>query len=128
MKKLLLTFVVLLSGCALFPSPFDAQEHARIVTINVVSRDSSVCAKPERAQAVAETMYRDAEWAHAYGSTLSDNAPMAKMELELVNMTKELRDRYSHSEPVSNFYCKSKFENIHRATTTIIGVSARRPR
>lgn len=128
MKQLLFAVVIALSGCALFPSPFDAQEHARIVTINVASRDSSVCASPEKAQTVAESMYRDAEWAYHYGNTLSDNAPMARMELELMNMTKELRDRYSRTEPVSNFYCKSKFENIHRATTTIIGVSARRPR
>jgi hypothetical protein len=43
-------------------------------------------------------------------------------------ITKEIADRYAKSDTVSVFYCKNKFENIRRATDTMMKVSARRPR
>lgn len=130
MKKLLLALVLatLTTGCALFPSKFDPQEHARLVDIHVLSKDSAVCKKPEIAQAVAEIMFRDAEWVWYYGKVLPANEKMSAMEKNLMDMTKELNDRYKQSTPVSAIYCQLKFENIHKATDTIINVSARRPR
>lgn len=123
------SFVTLvLTGCALWPSMFDANEHARIVNIHVASIDDSVCNDRSKAAVLATQMYQDARWAWHYGQFLSDNEKMAKMESDLMHMTRELHDRYEKPEPVSVFYCKSKFENIRRATDTIIKVSARRPR
>ena len=118
----------LVAGCALWPSAFDGQEHARLVNIQVASRDSSVCANPEQVKTISMSMYRDAEWAHTYGSSLPDNSKMAKMESNLLSMTKELADRYQQATPPSAVYCRSKFENIHRGATTMTEVSARRPR
>lgn len=123
-----LLFIILLTGCALFPSMFDANEHARIVNIHVAAIDDSVCAKKETAAPVAQQMYQDARWVWHYGQHLSDNEKMTKMEFELMQITKELADRYEKTDTVSTFYCKNKFENIRRATDTIIKVSARRPR
>lgn len=119
---------VLLTGCALFPSKFDSNEHARIVDIHVTSADNSVCQDRDAAARAAKTMYQDAVWVWNYGQYLTNNEKMTAMERELLSMTKELADRYARPDPVSNFYCRSKFENIHRATTTMIKVSARRPR
>lgn len=116
------------AGCALFPSQFDNQEHARLVNVHVASKDNSVCSRPDDARVVAELMYRESEWVWHYGQTLPDNSKMVAMESNLLEITRELRDRYQRPDPVSAFYCRSKFENIHRATSTMIAVSARRPR
>lgn len=118
----------LLTACSLFPSAFDGHEHARIVSIHVASKDNTVCNTAEQAKSVINTMYHDAEWVYHYGSTLSDNEDMTKMELMLLAMVREVRDRYSKEEKVSALYCRSKFDNIHKATETIMRVSSRRPR
>ena len=127
-SALAVIFAVLLTGCALFPSMFDGQEHARLVDIHMASADDSVCRDRDTASRVATKMYQDAGWVWNYGQHLTNNEKMARMEQELLSMTKELYERYQKTDTVSQFYCKSKFENIHRATTTIIKVSARRPR
>jgi len=119
---------ILLTGCALFPSMFDANEHARIVNIHVAATDDSVCNRREAAAPVAQQMYQDARWVWHYGQHLSDNEKMTKMELELMQITKELADRYESTATVSVFYCKNNFENILLATDIIMKVSARRPR
>ena len=121
------SFAGLLSGCALWPSLFDSNEHARIVNIHVAALDDSVCAKRETAMPVAHQMYHDAQWVWHYGQHLRNNEKMTGMEFNLMQITKELNDRYVKGD-VSTFYCKSKLENIRRATDTIIKVSARRPR
>lgn len=125
---MVLLFTLLLTGCALFPSMFDANEHARIVNIHVASIDDTVCDRRESAAPVAQQMYQDARWVWHYGQHLSDNEKMTAMEFELMKITKELSDRYTKSDTVSTFYCRNKFENIRRATDAIIKVSARRPR
>jgi len=126
-RYLALLLTVAVTACA-FPSRFDNQEHARLVNIYVTSTDASVCSQPEQARVRSEQMYRDAVWVLSYGTTLPNNDPMINMEKNLLEITKELYDRYQKTEPVSAFYCRSKFENINRASDTIIKVSARRPR
>ena len=127
-SALTILLVVMLTGCALWPSAFDSQEHARIINIHVAATDDSVCNSRERAAPVAQQMFADARWAWHYGQSLVDNEKMTKMSFELMMMTKEMADRYSSDATVSTFYCRNKFENIRRATDTMIKVSARRPR
>lgn len=127
--SLLIIIVLLsLSGCGLFPSRFDSQEHAMIVNVHVISQDDGVCNTPNSAYMAAQTMYQDARWAWNYGRDIPDNEKMTKMTENLMAMTRELDDRYKKGDPVSVVYCKLKFKNIHQATDTILKVSARRPR
>jgi hypothetical protein len=118
----------MLTGCALWPSAFDSQEHARIINIHVAAIDDSVCNRRESAAPVAQQMFADARWAWHYGQSLTDNEKMTRMSFELMMITKEMADRYDSTATVSVFYCKNKFENIRRATDTMMKVSARRPR
>ena len=127
-SALTVLLTVMLTGCALWPSAFDSQEHARIVNIHVAAIDDSVCNSRERAAPVAQQMFADARWAWHYGQSLVDNEKMTRMSFELMMITKELAERYAKSDTVSTYYCKNKFENIRRATDTVIKVSARRPR
>lgn len=119
---------LLLTACSIFPSAFDGQEHARIVSIHVAAKDNTICNLAEQARPTVNQMYHDSEWLYHYGSTLGDNEDMSKMELYLLGMVREIRDRYNKEERVSVLYCKSKFDNIHRATEKMMQVSARRPR
>ena len=127
--KLLVACVVslALAGCAMLPSSFDAQEHARIVTINQLSADNRVCATRELAQTTSQEITREADWVHRYGASLGNNEKMTRMHANLLAMSRELSERYSRGE-VSVVYCRAKLDNIHKATQTMIGVSARRPR
>jgi hypothetical protein len=127
-SALTILLAVMLTGCALWPSAFDSAEHARIVNIHVTAIDDAVCNSRERAAPVAQQMYQDARWAWHYGQSLVDNEKMTRMSFELMQITKELADRYESAATVSTYYCKNKFENIRRATDTVIKVSARRPR
>lgn len=123
-----LLMLLLLTGCGLFPSKFDNQEHAMIVNVHVISQDDGVCNTPNSAYMAAQTMYQDARWAWNYGRDLPNNEKMMTMTANLMAMTKELDDRYKKGDSVSVTYCKLKFKNIHQATDTILKVSARRPR
>ena len=127
-SALTILLAVLLTGCALWPSAFDSAEHARIINIHVAAIDDAVCNSRERAAPVAQQMFADARWAWHYGQSLVDNEKMTKMSFELMMITKELADRYESAATVSTYFCKNKFENIRRATDTVIKVSARRPR
>jgi hypothetical protein len=127
-SALTILLAVLLTGCALWPSAFDSAEHARIVNIHVAAIDDSVCNRRESAAPVAQQMFADARWAWHYGQSLMDNEKMTKMSFELMMIIKEMADRYDSAASVSTFYCRNKFENIRRATDTMMKVSARRPR
>ena len=127
-SALTILLAAMLTGCALWPSAFDSAEHARMVNIHVAAIDDSVCNSRERAAPVAQQMFADARWAWHYGQSLVDNEKMTRMSFELMMITKELAERYAKSDTVSTYYCKNKFENIRRATDTVIKVSARRPR
>lgn len=119
---------LLLTACSIFPSAFDGNEHARIVSIYVAAKDNMVCNSAEQARPIVNQMYHDSEWLYHYGSTLSDNEDMSRMELYLLGMVREIKDRYNKEERVSVLYCKSKFDNIHRSTEKMMQISARRPR
>ena len=127
--KFCLTMLVtlILSGCALFPSAFDPQEHARLVTISQLSADNRVCANTALAAAVSQEIVREADWLHRYGSSLSNNQDMSSMEGNLLSISRELQERYANGH-VSVVYCRLKLDNIHSAAGRIMAVSARRPR
>lgn len=120
--------VLLLTACSIFPSAFDGQEHARIVSIHVAAKDNTVCDSPDRARPTVNQMYRDTEWLYHYGSNVENNEDLTRMELYLLGMVREARDRYNREERVSVLYCKSKFDNIHRTTEKMMQVSGRRSR
>ena len=116
-----------LGGCALFPSTFDPQEHARLVTISQLSADNRICANATLAANVSLEIVREADWLHRYGSSLRDNADMISMEKNLLAISRELQERYVKGD-VSVVYCRLKLDNIHSAAGRIMAVSARRPR
>lgn len=127
MKSAWLITLLLLSSCSWLPSSFDNMEHSYLVTLNQLSADARACDDPARAVYTSQQLLGQAQWLHRYGSSLPRNSQLMVMEQNLLNMSRELADRY-HSGSVSPAYCRSKLDNIHRATETIIEVSGKRPR
>lgn len=127
MRLAALVITAWLAGCAILPSSFDGQEHARLVTINQLSADPKVCATRDLALITSLEITREADWVHRYGASLGNNQNMTRMHANLLAMSRELSERYGRGE-VSVVYCRAKLDNIHKASQTMIGVSARRPR
>lgn len=127
MKRLCVIFAsLMLTGCALWPSQFDAQEQNAIVDLVVMSR-AELCVTPEIA-AHAHAINLRAEWLQVYSSSLPNNEKIQAMNNNMVEMTQDLARRYQGGATASRFFCESRMKNINQAARTMLDVSGRRPR
>jgi hypothetical protein len=127
MKRLsIFLSAVLLSGCALWPSQFDAQEQNAIVDLVVMSR-FELCRTPEIATH-AHAINLRAEWLQVYSGSVPNNEKIQAMNTNMVEMTQDLAKRYQGDAAASRFFCESRMKNINKAARTMLDVSGRRPR
>ena len=117
---------LLLTGCALFPSQFDAQEQNAIVDLVVMSR-FELCRTPEIATH-AQAINLRAEWLQVYSSSVPNNEKIQTMNNNMVTMTQDLAKRYQGDAVASRFFCETRMKNINQAARTMLDVSGRRPR
>ena len=117
---------VVLTGCALFPSQFDAQEQNAIVDLVVMSR-FELCRTPEIATH-AQAINLRAEWLEVYSSSLPNNEKIQAMNTNMVAMTRDLAQRYQGGAAASRFFCETRMKNINQAARVMLDVSGRRPR
>ena len=117
---------LLLTGCALFPSQFDAQEQNARVDLVVMSR-FELCTTPE-ISTHAQAINLRAEWLEVYSSSLPNNEKIQAMNTNMVTMTRDLAKRYQGGAAASRFFCESRMKNINQAARTMLDVSGRRPR
>lgn len=128
-KLTILLSSLLLCSCALFPSNFDSQEHARLVTISHMTVNTDVCEDIGNTKNMVQTIKHHVGWLKIYSGPLPNNAKMASMIGNLDVMVSGFESRYNDSTSVpSKFYCEQKVKLINEATNEIISVSARRPR
>lgn len=127
--SLSLALVPMLVACAIFPSAFDYNEHAKVADIVQLSQDSDICQNHSDAKQTSQIMFHRSDWLKIYGTTLPNNDKMVKMHANLYDMTKELADKMNNTESKpSVFYCREKIESINAAAKKILEVSGRRPR
>jgi hypothetical protein len=127
MKRLsIFLSAILMSGCALWPSQFDAQEQNAIVDLVVMSR-FELCRTPEIATH-AHAINLRAEWLQVYSSSVPNNEKIQAMNTNMVEMTQDLAKRYQDDAAASRFFCESRMKNINKAARTMLDVSGRRPR
>ena len=133
MKKLLVILAVYgLSGCALLDAwnmaRFDNNEYMLINKIRTEANlGAAKCGKPE-VVAEVDAIWRTAVEFRNYTQSIPNNAEATKMGSELAEVIKGLSDRYHGTEPVSMFYCTSKFSSIERNAVTIQNVIGNKPR
>lgn len=123
MKKILLLSIAL-SGCAVIDahnlSKFDANEYQLVNQINSVSQIAeSECGNlPKTVQSVNYVYLRSIEFKN-YASMIPNNEYTTDLAQSLYDITRALHDRYNTKEPVSESYCKIKFNIIRSSATTI---------
>lgn len=133
MKKLLVILAVYgLSGCALLDAwnmaRFDNNEYMLINKIRTEANlGAAKCGKPE-VVAEVDGIWRTAIEFRNYTQSIPHNEEATKMGSELAEIVKGLSDRYHGTEPVSMFYCTSKFSSIERNAVTIQNVIGKKPR
>lgn len=134
MKRLLtiLFLVSSLSGCAVydayFMARFDNNEYGLVNRIRTQANlGAAKCGKPE-VVAEVNTLYSTSVEFRNYGQSIPHNEEVIKMGNELMAIVKEFRDRYQGTEPVSMFYCTTKFSTIERNAVNIQNVVGKKPR
>jgi len=133
--KRLLTAVLLassLSGCAIYDAYFMARyDNNEYGLINKIRTEANLgaakCGKPEVVDVVNHLYYTTVEFRN-YGQSIPHNEETIKMGNELAEIVKEFRDRYQGTEPVSMFYCTTKFSTIERNAVNIQNVVGKKPR
>jgi predicted DNA-binding protein (UPF0278 family) len=134
MKKLILSLSILvgLNGCALYDAyvtaHFDNNEYKLINDIRTMSNQSaSTCGKTEAKQAV-DNLYDLSLQFKNYGEFIPNNEETQRAAKELEEIVKDFRDRYRKPEPVSMFYCTTKFTTIERNAVKIQNIVGTKPR
>jgi hypothetical protein len=133
MKKLLVILAVCsLSGCALLDAwnmaHFDNNEYMLINKIRTEANlGAAKCGKPE-VVAEVDGIWRTTVEFRNYTQSIPNNEIATKMGTELAEIVKGLSDRYKSTEPVSMFYCTSKFSSIERNAVNIQNVIGNKPR
>jgi hypothetical protein len=123
MKKIVLLSIAL-SGCAAIDahnlSNFDANEYQLVNQINSVSQiaENECGSLPKTVQSVNYVFLRSTEFKN-YASMIPHNEYTVTLAQSLYDITRGLHDRYNTKEPVSESYCKIKFNVIRSAATTI---------
>jgi hypothetical protein len=134
MKRLLagLLLISSLSGCALYDAYFMARfDNNEYLLINKIRTEANLgaakCGKPEVVEVVDKMYYTTVEFKN-YGQSIPHNEEVVKMGNELAEIVKGLSDRYHGTEPVSMFYCTTKFSSIERNAVNIQNVVGKKPR
>ena len=133
MKKLLMSMVVLLSGCSLVDAylmaHYDTNEYGLVNDIRATSflaqeeckeYDTTV----KNVKHIYETSYRFAGFA-AYTPR---NEEATKMSEKLFTLAKGTKEYYDTHDKVSELFCKSKLQQINKSAEEIQSVLARKPR
>ena len=133
MKKLLLISVMMLSGCTLvdayFMAKYDTNEYA---LINEVSSKSYLaqeeCKDYNKTKLNVKSIYDSSLSFSKFTMYIPRNEDATKMSQKLLLLTKGTKEYYDTHDKVSEFFCKSKFQQINKSAEEIQSVLARKPR
>ncbi|MFZ9589117.1 MAG: hypothetical protein ACO28V_05255 [Chitinophagaceae bacterium] len=137
MKKILLTSILLLSGCSTIQpfidrftiAQFDANEYALVNQV----RTSSMIAKPLCPSKYETKIYVDAIYSSTYElKNYSEHLPKNDQTIKPVNLlftlVNDLNARYKAEGDVNKTYCELKLQSISDAANSIQKAIAKRPR
>ena len=134
MKKLLLIISIgLLSGCTLidayFMAKYDTNEYALINEVTVKSQlAQDDCKDYNVSKTNAKVVYESSLSFSKFTMYIPRNEDATKMSQKLLLLTKGTKEYYDTHDKVSEFFCKSKFQQINKSAEEIQSVLARKPR
>ena len=134
MKKLiLLSFVVLLSGCTLFDAYFMAKyDTNEYFIVNDIKTKAQVaeenCGNQLLVIAQVNDLYIKTLEFKNFTSHIPRNKDTDNMSTKLLTLTKDTRDYFNKAEKISPIFCKAKLQQIVKSADTIQHVLGSKPR
>jgi hypothetical protein len=133
MKKLLLSSLVVLSGCtvvdAYLLTHYDPNEYAQINNIRLqASLYKDDCNDALKSESNAVLISRATQEFEFYSQHIPKNEDGYKMAQSINEMAQGLKKQYDTSPKVSPVFCKFKFEGIERSAETAQQSIGARPR
>jgi hypothetical protein len=134
MKKLiLLSFVVLLSGCTLFDAYFMAKyDTNEYFIVNDIKTKAQVaeenCGNQLLVIAQVNDLYIKTLEFKNFTSHIPRNKDTDNMSTKLLTLTKDTRDYFNKAEKISPIFCKAKLQQVVKSADTIQQVLGSKPR
>ena len=135
MKKLIALVAVVLSlnGCAVYDAymmtGFDGNEYQLITQVRVdANKFKDQCNDVNLSVANANTIAYETRTFMFYSEEIPRNSNGINASKSLNEIAQGLVDRYKTTAPVSELFCKLKFESIEHSAQTIQHVIGKRPR
>ena len=133
MKRfLLITFVSLLSGCALIDAylmKYDANEYRIITEIRSDAQSYKTnCDDPVLSKTNAIAIASKTHLFAMYSQYLPHNKPVISASQELDKIAQGLKTQYSSGAKVSSAFCKIKFQSIETSAESMQKIIGDKPR
>ena len=133
MKRLLLSLVVLLSGCTLVDAylmtKYDANEYKLAVEIRTDAiKYKAQCDDPVATKVNANAIADKTQLFENYSEHIPRNDNGAAASRNLNEIAQGLAKKYNSGDKVSATFCRLKFEGIEIGAVTVQSVLAKRPR
>ena len=135
MKKLIATIILTasLSGCALIDAylmaGYDTTEYALVNRIKTQA-DLSIedCKDPVKSKQNADNLYVTAVELRNFSTNIPSNEDTAKLANNLVELTKQGKEKYVKNPNVTETFCKLKLQQIGRSAEVAQKVIGKKPR
>jgi hypothetical protein len=134
MKKLiLLSFVMLLSGCTVFDAYFMAKyDTNEYFIVNDIKTKAQVaeenCGNQLLVVAQVNDLYVKALEFKNFTTHIPRNKDTDNMSTKLLTLTKDTRDYFNKAEKISPIFCKAKLQQVVKSADTIQHVLGSKPR
>ena len=127
MKKLILLFLILLTGCASFNDlkeaylmKYDANEYMQISDIRTTaSYAKQTCTDVTESKRQAEAISKKTTTFKNYVQYLPYNSKVINASQDLDKIAQGLNDQYQKNDKVSAVFCKIKFDAIETSSETM---------
>ncbi len=132
-KLLLLSFVVLLSGCTVFDAYFMAKyDTNEYFIVNDIKTKAQVAEENCGNQLLVVTqvneLYIKALEFKNFTMHIPRNKDTDNMSTKLLALTKDTRDYFNKAEKISPIFCKAKLQQVVKSADTIQHVLGSKPR
>lgn len=133
--KLLLisSLFVTLSGCAAwdayFMAGYDNNEYGLVNKVRTLSEVAiEDCGDQDKTKMNVSKIYSYSVELRNFTQYIPDNVDANKLSVNLVELSKQLKDHYAKNSNVSEAFCKLKLQQIGRSTEAAQKVIGRKPR
>jgi hypothetical protein len=132
-KVLLLSFVLMLNGCALydayFMAKYDTTEYSLVNQIKTKAQVAEEnCANQILVVSQVNDLYISSLEFKNFTTHIPHNEDAIKLSTKLLTLTKDTKDYFNKTERISPIFCKAKLQQIEKSADTIQQALGGKPR